>query len=41
MRVPARQIQQQLESVFTAWGMSAAHAATTAQLRSSLRLTSK
>ena len=32
MRVPARQIQQQLESVFTAWGMSAAHAATTAQM---------
>src|SRR6185295_11458137 len=28
--VPATQIQQQLESVFTAWGMSAAHAATTA-----------
>jgi LDH2 family malate/lactate/ureidoglycolate dehydrogenase len=32
MRVPARQIQQQLESVFTAWGMSAAHAATTAAM---------
>ena len=32
MRVPARQIQQQLESVLTAWGMSAAHAATTAQM---------
>jgi LDH2 family malate/lactate/ureidoglycolate dehydrogenase len=32
MRVPANQIQQQLESVFTAWGMSAAHAATTAQM---------
>src|SRR6185436_8007073 len=32
MRVPARQIQQQLESVFTAWGMSDAHAETTAEM---------
>jgi LDH2 family malate/lactate/ureidoglycolate dehydrogenase len=32
MRVPAKQIREQLESVFRAWGMSDAHAATTAEM---------
>src|SRR5512144_1317068 len=32
MRVAAEKIQQQLLSVFRAWGMSDAHAATTAEL---------
>jgi LDH2 family malate/lactate/ureidoglycolate dehydrogenase len=32
MRVPAKQIHQQLVSVFRAWGMSDAHAETTAQM---------
>ena len=32
MRVPAPQIRRQLVSVFSAWGMSPAHAATTADL---------
>jgi len=32
MRVPASLIQQQLVSVLTAWGMSEAHAATTAEM---------
>ena len=32
MRVPALRIRQQLESVFRAWSMSDAHAATTAQM---------
>lgn len=32
MRVPAPQIRQQLESVFRAWSMSDAHAATTAEM---------
>jgi LDH2 family malate/lactate/ureidoglycolate dehydrogenase len=32
MRVPASQIRQQLESVFRAWGMSDAHASTTAEM---------
>jgi LDH2 family malate/lactate/ureidoglycolate dehydrogenase len=32
MRVPAGKIEEQLVAVFGAWGMSAAHAATTAQM---------
>src|SRR5215831_3931416 len=32
MRVPAKHIQSQLVSVFTAWGMSEPHAATTAEM---------
>jgi LDH2 family malate/lactate/ureidoglycolate dehydrogenase len=32
MRVPAERIREQLVSVFTAWGMSAEHAATTAEM---------
>src|SRR5687768_18056628 len=32
MRVPAPRIRQQLESVFRAWSMSDAHAATTAEI---------
>ena len=32
MRVPAEQIRGQLVSVFRAWGMSDAHAATTAEM---------
>ena len=32
MRVPATRIQQQLVSVFTAWGMSEPDAATTAEM---------
>jgi LDH2 family malate/lactate/ureidoglycolate dehydrogenase len=32
MRVSAEKIRQQLEAVFRAWGMSSAHAATTAQV---------
>ncbi|MBI2206134.1 MAG: Ldh family oxidoreductase [Candidatus Rokubacteria bacterium] len=32
MRVPAPQIREQLDTVFGAWGMSAAHAATTADM---------
>jgi LDH2 family malate/lactate/ureidoglycolate dehydrogenase len=32
MRVPAKQIQEQLVSVLRAWGMSGAHAETTAAM---------
>ena len=32
MRVPAQQIRRQLVSVFRAWGMSEAHADTTADM---------
>src|SRR5438094_10509964 len=32
MRVPAQQIRRQLVSVFQAWGMSSAHAETTADM---------
>src|SRR5215813_7553134 len=32
MRVPAQRIRQQLVSVFRAWGMSPAHADTTAEM---------
>jgi LDH2 family malate/lactate/ureidoglycolate dehydrogenase len=32
MRVPAKQIRQQLEAVFRSWSMSDAHAATTAEM---------
>ena len=32
MRVPAEQIRQQLVSVLRAWGMSDAHADTTAEM---------
>ena len=32
MRVPAKQILQQLESVFRSWGMSNEHAAVTADM---------
>jgi len=32
MRVPAQKIREQLVAVFTAWGMSAEHAATTAEM---------
>ena len=32
MRVPSKQIHEQLVTVFRAWGMSDAHAETTAQM---------
>ena len=32
MRVPAKQIEGQLQDVFRAWGMSDEHAATTAEV---------